>query len=76
MTPMPDITTCPLCGSKRITKVKRTLTRRSHGKSYLVPDLEFHECASCGERFFDRAASRKIDQASPAFPRRARRKSA
>jgi hypothetical protein len=27
------------------------------GKSYTVPELEFHECPVCGERVFDRESS-------------------
>jgi len=76
--PVPSLTikSCPLCRSRRITKVHRTLTRQSKGIRYQVPDLEFYECPNCRQRFFDRAASRKIDACSPAFSHRTRRKSA
>jgi len=32
-----------------------------------VPNLEFYECAKCGERVYDREAMRKIEAYSPAF---------
>jgi YgiT-type zinc finger domain-containing protein len=56
--------------------VKRSLVRVFRGRRYEVPDLEFYECPDCGERLFDRAASRMIEQHSPAFARNVRRKSA
>jgi YgiT-type zinc finger domain-containing protein len=67
---------CPICGSKKIKRVKRTLVRGYHGARYQVPDVEFDECGKCGERFFDITASRKIDEHSPAFNSRNRRRSA
>jgi YgiT-type zinc finger domain-containing protein len=73
---MLKLNSCPNCGSKRITRVRRNLVREFKGKRYEVPDLEFFECPNCGERFFDRAASQKIDEFSPALSRRARRQSA
>lgn len=67
---------CPTCGSKRITHVKRNLVRTYRGRHYVVPDLEFSECLNCNERLFDRDASRRIDECSPAFARRDRCRSA
>jgi YgiT-type zinc finger domain-containing protein len=71
-----NITSCPTCGSRRIKRVRRTIVRRVGAVRYQVPDLEFFECPVCGERLFDRAASHKIDAASPSLRSRARRKSA
>ena len=64
---MIKITICPSCGSKRIKKVRRNLARDFQGQTYVVPDLEFHECPNCGEKIYDREAMRKIEAHSPAF---------
>jgi YgiT-type zinc finger domain-containing protein len=64
---MLTIKTCPTCGSKRIKKVKRDLRRVFDGHTYVVPDLEYHECPDCGERVYDRDAMRKIEAHSPAY---------
>jgi len=74
---MIKITFCPTCGSKKIKKVRRNLTRNFLGQTYVVPDLEFHECPDCGERLYDAQAMRKIEAHSPAFSKhRARKKAA
>ena len=61
------ITVCPSCGSAKIRKARRTWTGEYKGQRYTVPDLEFHECADCGEKVYDREAMRKIESHSPAF---------
>ncbi len=72
---MVKITICPTCGSKKIKVVRRNSMREFGGERYTVPDLEFHECAACGERVYDREAMRKIEAHSPAFAKtRARRR--
>jgi YgiT-type zinc finger domain-containing protein len=58
---------CPTCGSTRIRRVRKTITRTFKGKTYRVPSVEFHECPSCGERLFSPEAVRKIQARSPAF---------
>lgn len=70
---MLKLTTCPICASKKIAKVRRTLTRQAGGKSYKVPSVQFYECGNCGEQFFDRAASQLIDAHSPILRRRTAR---
>ena len=64
---MIDITACPNCGSGRIQKVSRDVTRRVRGEAYTVPNLTFYECPACGERVYDREAVRRIEACSPAF---------
>ncbi len=64
---MLKITFCPTCGSRKIKKVRRNWSAKSHGKSYTVPLLEFYECPVCGEKIFDRQAMRRIEEHSPAF---------
>ncbi|PKO21445.1 MAG: hypothetical protein CVU38_14715 [Chloroflexi bacterium HGW-Chloroflexi-1] len=66
---MPDITICPTCGSDKIKKVQRDLTREFQGQSYTVPALEFYECPNCGERLYDWEAVQKMQAYSPAFAR-------
>ena len=58
---------CPTCGSARIRRVRRTITRTFKGKTYKVPGVEFHECLKCGEEIFSPEAVRKIQAHSPAF---------
>ena len=69
------ITHCPTCGSKKLKKVRRDFAGEIQGQKYTVPDLEFYECADCGERIYDPQAMRKIEASSPAFgkPRLANR---
>jgi hypothetical protein len=45
------------------------VTRRYKGRSYVVPDLEFHECPACQEKLYGREAMRRIEAHSPAFAR-------
>ncbi|NUM77415.1 YgiT-type zinc finger protein [candidate division KSB1 bacterium] len=73
---MIKITTCPTCGSKKIKKVRKNLTRSFQGQIYTVPNLEFHECPDCGERLYDRDAMRKIEAYSPAYAKARKRKKA
>ncbi len=61
------IKTCPTCGSDRIKRVTRDLTRIYKGGEYTVPMLEFYECPNCGEKVFDHKAMLKIESYSPAY---------
>jgi len=64
---MIEIRTCPTCGSKRIKKVRKNWKGDFHGKAYVVPDLEYHECPACGEKVYSPDAMRKIEAHSPAY---------
>ena len=66
---MIKITVCPTCGSRKIRKVRKNMTRELRGEAYTVPNVEFYECPDCGEHVFDPQASRKIDAHSPAYKR-------
>jgi len=63
---MLDITFCPTCGSDEIKKVRRNWTGEFQGKTYTIPDLEFHQCPACWERVLDRDALQRIKACSPA----------
>ena len=67
---MLEIKTCPTCGSKKIERVCKDLTREFKGQTYTVPALEFYECPACRERTYDRWAMRKIESYSPEFAKR------
>jgi YgiT-type zinc finger domain-containing protein len=67
---MIKITICPTCGSDKIKKVQRDWTGEFKGQAYTVPDLEFYECADCGEEVYEPEAMRKIEAYSPAFAHR------
>jgi len=58
---------CPTCGARALKRVQRTVRRTHRGRAYVVPDLEFYECAKCRERVYDREALRRIEACSPAF---------
>ena len=60
---------CPTCGSAKIRRVRRRVTRAFRGHTYTVPSLSFHECPDCGERLYDRRAMRQIEGRSPAYRR-------
>ena len=62
---MLTIETCPTCGSKRIRKVRKSVTRTFKGKTYVVPNVEFHECPNCGEKLYGREAMRKLESYRP-----------
>ncbi len=61
------LTNCPTCGSEKIKQIRRNFQDAVHGQSYVVPNLEFHECPDCDEQVFDQAAMRKIESYSPTF---------
>lgn len=73
---MSKLTFCPTCGSKKIKQVRRNLIRNFRGQTYVVPDLEYHECPDCGERVYDPQAMRKIEAHSPAYAKRQKRRKA
>ena len=58
---MIDLKNCPTCGSDKIRKVRRTLTRGPAGRHYTVPQLAFHECPACGEQVYGPEAMEKIE---------------
>ena len=62
---MIDLKTCPSCGSRRIRRVRKTVTRKSRGRSYTVPNLTFHECPDCGEQVYSPEAMEKIEAHRP-----------
>ena len=62
---MIDHKSCPTCGSTRIRRVKRTLSRTARGKPFTVPSVEFHECPNCGEQVFGPEAMDKIHAHRP-----------
>jgi len=64
---MMTVRICPSCGSNRIRKVHKDWSGEFDGQTYMVPDLEFHECPVCGEKVYGREAMRKIEACSPAF---------
>ncbi len=61
------IKTCPTCGSEKIERVVRDVTRKYQGQTYIIPSLEFYDCANCGEKVYDRETMLKIEAYSPAY---------
>lgn len=70
------ITICPNCGSDKIQKVKRDWVDEVHGKMYIVPNLEFYECPTCGEKLYDRDAMRMIEAHTPRSTPKPRKRAA
>ena len=64
---MKTISICPSCGGKQIRKVRRNWKAEYQGHNYTVEKLEFYECLACGEKVYDPAAMRAIEEKSPAF---------
>lgn len=62
-----QIKICPTCGSDKISRVARDLTRTYKRKTYTVPKVEFYDCPNCGEKVFDHEAMLKIESYSPAY---------
>ncbi|MEW6405979.1 MAG: YgiT-type zinc finger protein [Chloroflexota bacterium] len=62
-----QIKTCPTCGSDKIKRVVRDVTRKYKGQTYTVPKVELYECPNCGEKVYDREAMLKIESYSPAY---------
>lgn len=62
---MLDLRTCPTCGSKRLKRVRRGVTRTAHGEKYVVPAVDFHECPNCGEKLYGRQAMHKLESFRP-----------
>ncbi len=62
-----QITICPTCGSDKIRRVVRDITRSYKGQTYIVPKVEFYDCPNCGEKVYDREAMLKIEANSPAY---------
>ncbi len=61
------IKTCPTCGSDKIKRVVRDITRQYKGKTYTVPKVGFYDCPNCGEKVYDHEAMLKIRAYSPAY---------
>ena len=58
------LTVCPNCGNKNLQKVRKAVTGTRQGKRYSAPAVEFYECPDCGERVYDPAAIRQLEQHS------------
>jgi len=62
-----QIKTCPTCGSEKIRRVARDVTRKYKGRTYIVPNVGFYNCLNCGEKVYDHEAMLKIETYSPAY---------
>ena len=62
-----QISSCPTCGSNKIHRMVRDVSRTYKGQTYSVPSLEFYSCPDCGEKVYDREAMLKIEAHSPAY---------
>jgi YgiT-type zinc finger domain-containing protein len=58
-----ELNVCPLCGSPSIRKKKGVHQFNVLGELRATPVVQYWECPSCNEIFFDREANRIIDAA-------------
>ena len=70
------IKTCPMCGSKRIRRLKRDIESTRRGQTLVAHNIEVEECPDCGERLFSPEAIESIESQRLQSKRTARRKSA
>jgi YgiT-type zinc finger domain-containing protein len=68
------IKTCPICGSKRIRRVKRDVESHRGGWPFVAHGIEIEECPVCGERFFGPESLEQIDVQRPSGTKHVRRK--
>jgi YgiT-type zinc finger domain-containing protein len=62
-----QIKTCPTCGSDKIRRVVRDVTRQYKEQTYTIPKVGFYDCPNCGEKVYDHEAMLKIRTHSPAY---------
>lgn len=65
-----EINECPVCGSKKINKVRKNWSGEYKGQKYFVKTLEYYECPECDEKIYDRYAMQRIQEKSPAMKKR------
>jgi len=53
---------CPLCESSMIQQKNGIYNFEIKGRIVPSPIIEYWECPSCGEVFFDQEANKKIDE--------------
>jgi len=76
MKPKFTVTQCPTCGSEAIKRICRDVKDDWRGQIFTIPRLEFWDCPNCGEKVYDAGAMRKIEEYSPAYASRHRKRKA
>ena len=71
---MTPLKTCPICGSKKIGRVIRTLELPTRSGTVRVHGVAVDHCSNCGEDILDPTASRQIDAVAFGTRRPARRR--
>jgi YgiT-type zinc finger domain-containing protein len=64
MTPL-VIKTCPICGSKRIRRVKRDIPSTRGGRPFVAHGVAVEECPNCGEILFSPESLDEIEAQRP-----------
>ncbi len=71
------LTGCPMCGSRKIRRVRRNVKIDVGQLHFVVPTVGFDECPQCGQQLFDLPAMEKIEAHRPPIARaKIRRRSA
>jgi YgiT-type zinc finger domain-containing protein len=68
------INTCPMCGSKRIRRIKRAIESRRGGSVFVAQGVTVEECPDCGERLFGPEALEEIAAQKPRSQKNSRRR--
>ena len=68
------IHTCPMCGSKRIRRVKRAIESKRGGIAFVAQGITVEECPDCGERLFSPEALEDIAAQKPSTQKNSRRR--
>lgn len=62
-----EIHSCPTCGSDKIQRAVRDITRQYKGQTYTVPSVELYICPNSQEKVYDQEAISKIESYAPAY---------
>lgn len=58
-------TKCLMCGSKDVEQRKEDRASVFQGEKFIVPDVEYTHCNTCGEDIFDIRMQEKIESFRP-----------
>lgn len=57
------LTTCPICGARRLRSVVEAVVLRVRGRRFVMKNVPHEHCAACGERILGIETSRGFDAA-------------
>ena len=60
---MLKLTVCPTCGSRKLRRIRGTVSGSVQGRRYAVEGVSYYACPECDERIYDRKAMAEIAEA-------------